>query len=102
MSTNRKSLIALIALAAFGAAQAQEATPYVKDNFTSTKTRADVIAEVQSARRDGTLMAGNEGPATWALSARSMLERASVLKEAIAAARQDTQQQIAQRQLLGM
>lgn len=59
---NTKQLTAAIVLfAAAGAALAE--APYPPEtNFVSTKTRADVIAELQQARAQGLIAVGNEYP----------------------------------------
>jgi hypothetical protein len=57
----------LVRVAAIGAALFSMHTAFASDisrddfnRFVSTKTRAEVIAEVIQARADGTLMTGNE------------------------------------------
>jgi len=59
---NTKQLTAAVILfAAAGAAMAE--APYPPEtSFVSTKTRADVIAELQQARAQGLIAVGNEYP----------------------------------------
>jgi hypothetical protein len=60
---NAKKLIVALSLLAAGSAFADDVNyPYVKfDDFQSTKTRAEVMAELQQARADGSyVVGGNE------------------------------------------
>jgi hypothetical protein len=60
---NAKKLIVALSLLAAGSAFADDMNyPYVKfDDFQSTKTRAEVMAELQQARADGSyVVGGNE------------------------------------------
>jgi predicted RNase H-like HicB family nuclease len=56
---NAKNLIAAVAVFAAGTSFAGEATPWPElENFKSTKTRAEVIAELKQAQANGTYVAG--------------------------------------------
>lgn len=57
---NAKKLIVALSLLAAGSAFAEDMNyPYVKfDDFQSTKTRAEVIVELQQARTDGSYVVG--------------------------------------------
>lgn len=63
MNTKTVVATAIALAAAFGAgiASAQEATSDAWMNAASTKTRAEVMAELQQARRDGTIRAWSAG-----------------------------------------
>jgi hypothetical protein len=83
--TNVRILVATLALAAAGMAQAQEATiepPAAQPSIA--KSRADIIAETIAARAQRRLMAGNEGPGMDP-SAHGGKTREEVRREAIAA-----------------
>jgi hypothetical protein len=88
---NAKTLIAtalLVSFAGVGSAFAQEATQdFPPSSILSTKSRAEVLAELLQARRDGTLETRNYAEASAAPVAASMLTRAQVVAEAREAAR---------------
>ena len=77
---NTKQLIAgLVVLAAAGSAFAE--MPYPADeHFVSTKTRAEVQAELGDARAQGSMNQGNTAYPTL-VSQKSTLTRAQVAKE---------------------
>jgi hypothetical protein len=77
---NTKQLIAgLVVLAAAGSAFAE--TPYPADeHFVSTKTRAEVQAELGDARAQG-LMSRGDAPSPILVSQKSTLTRAQVAQE---------------------
>lgn len=85
---NRKSLLSLatlsIALIGSGAAFAQEATPDTWAQAAGNKSRVQVNAELQQARADGSIRAGERG---YIEPARSVASRAAVHAEAVAALR---------------
>ena len=88
MKFSRIAIPTLSALFAAGAALAQEGTQEFQNQTLSSKTRAEVIAELQQARRAGTLDPAGDSygnfPATAIASTRS---RADVLAELNAAQR---------------
>lgn len=84
---NTRSLLAIVTFAiagASGTAFAQEATSDAWMNAASTKTRADVLAELKQARADGSIKAGGAGYLNPIVSQKS---RADVRAEVLAAAR---------------
>jgi hypothetical protein len=85
---NRKSLLSLatlsIALIGSGAAFAQEATPDTWTQVAGNKSRVEVNAELQQARANGSILAGERG---YIEPARSVASRAPVNAEAVAALR---------------
>ena len=97
-----RHLIALSTVAIAFGAQAQEATRFAQDLPLSTKTRAEVLAEVQAARRSGLLMAGNEGPDAIRTPVHSVLSREEVREAAIAASQRTPAQRWAERLIIGM
>jgi hypothetical protein len=87
MKMNIKNLVAAVALvAAAGSVFAQE---YVvpDEGFVSTRTRAEVIAEIKQARADGTLEF-NEGNYPVAQAAESVKTREQVRAELVEYRRQ--------------
>jgi predicted RNase H-like HicB family nuclease len=69
----------LVLLSVAGAALAEQ--PYPDDvKFVSTKTRAEVIAELQQARANGEIITGNAYPGAGA-PFRSTLTRAQVIAQ---------------------
>lgn len=85
---NRKSLLSLatvaVALIGSGAAFAQEATSDAWMQAAATKSRAQVYAELQQARKDGTIRAWSAGYNNPVLTSAP---RAAVQAEALAARR---------------
>lgn len=85
---NRKSLLSLatlsIALIGSGAAFAQEATSDAWMQAATNKSRVQVHAELQQARSDGSIRAGERD---YIEPARSVASRATVHAEAVAALR---------------
>lgn len=84
---NARTLIALATFAvaaSAGNAFAQEATPDGWSDVVSTKTRAQVMAELKQARADGSIKAGGAGYLNPIVSQKS---RADVRGEVLAAAR---------------
>lgn len=85
---NVKQLIAAVTvLAAAGSVFAADVTPFAEqENFVSTKTRAEVVAELVQARANGELVAGDTyaGNTSVTTSTRS---RDEVRAEAIKAAK---------------
>lgn len=85
MNTRNILALATFALAAAsGSAFAQEATSDAWMNASSTKTRADVVAELKQARADGSIKAVSAGYLNPIVSQKS---RADVRAEVLAAAR---------------
>lgn len=82
---NTKQMIAAAAMfAATGAVFAQQ-TEYVDPaaNFVSTKSRADVLAELKQAQQDGTYVAGGaEYPAQPTLFAKTNRTRGEAVESA--------------------
>lgn len=77
---NTKQITAAIVLfAAAGAAMAESPFP-PETKFVSTKTRAEVTAELQQAQAQGVLTNGNNYPIV--IQARSHLSRAEVASQA--------------------
>ena len=84
---NTRNILALATFAiaaASGSAFAQEATSDAWMNAASTKTRADVMAELKQARADGSIKAVSAGYLNPIVSQKS---RADVRAEVLAAAR---------------
>jgi hypothetical protein len=84
---NARTLIALATFAiaaSAGTAFAQEATPDSWGEVASTKSRAQVLAELKQARADGSIKAGGAGYLNPIVSQKS---RDTVRAEAVAAAR---------------
>ena len=84
---NTRQLLALSTIAfaaASGSAFAQEATSDAWMNVVSTKTRAEVSAELGAARADGSIKAVSAGYITPIVSQKT---RAQVHQEVLAAAR---------------
>jgi hypothetical protein len=84
---NTRTLIALATFAvaaSAGTAFAQEATPDNWNDVVSTKTRAQVLAELKQARADGSIKAGSAGYLNPIVSQKS---RDEVRGEVLAAAR---------------
>jgi hypothetical protein len=85
---NRKSLLSLstlaIALIGSGAAFAQEATSDTWTQAAGNKSRVQVNAELQQARSNGSILAGERA---YIEPARSVASRATVQAEAVAALR---------------
>jgi Domain of unknown function (DUF4148) len=72
----------LVALLGAGSAFAAEGTQdFQPSSIQSTKSRADVKAELAAAQRDGTLETRNYGEASAAPKAASTLSRAQVVAE---------------------
>ena len=85
MNTRTLISLATFALAASaGSAFAQEATSDAWMNAVSTKTRAQVMAELKQARADGSIKAVSAGYVPTLVSQKS---RAEVHREVLAAAR---------------
>lgn len=84
-----KSLVLASVLALVGtAALAQEATPWPEfDNLVSTKTRAEVKAELAQARAEGFAFTGGEATLFREVPVAGTRERAAVRAEARAAAK---------------
>ncbi|MDO9093578.1 MAG: DUF4148 domain-containing protein [Rubrivivax sp.] len=74
-----------LTLAASGAALAQEATYEYPQQVTSQTSRANVMAEVQQARANGTLQINHEVANTRSTPAVSTLTRAEVKAQTLAA-----------------
>ncbi|MBL8329516.1 MAG: hypothetical protein JNJ71_11725 [Rubrivivax sp.] len=96
-----RPLIALATLAAALGAQAQEATPMPQEAAVSGLSRQEVLAQTTTARLRGQLVAGNEGPATWA-PAHGARSRDAVRHEAVAHNQRSSAQRNAERQIVGM
>ena len=83
---NAKQLIATVAV--FAATTPVFASEYVDfSKFVSTKTRAEVVAELKQAQADGTLAAARSEYVVSTPVAGTPRSRADVRAEAIAAAR---------------
>lgn len=88
MNTHRSIVPALAALLFAGSAFAQEGTQDFQNLPQSSRTRAEVIAELQQARRDGTLERRGEAYGGFSGNAfASTRTRAEVLAEYDAARR---------------
>jgi hypothetical protein len=79
------TLIALASVAATGAAFAGNDNNYPQINTTSTKSRAEVQAELVQARKDGTLQIGNDSSYPVLPQIASNKTRADVIAEYVAA-----------------
>lgn len=91
MNTRNILAIATFALAAGGSAFAQEATSDAWMDAASTKSRADVMAELKQARADGSIRAVSAGYLNPIVSQKS---RADVRAEVLAAARSGELQRV--------
>ena len=78
---NTKQLIAGLLVSAVAAGSAFAETPYPEDHFVSTKTRAEVQAELAEARAQGLV---NQGDAAYPIlaSQKSNVTRAPVEQHA--------------------
>jgi hypothetical protein len=88
MSTSKfaaSALIALASVAATSAAFAESDNNYPEIASVSTKTRAEVQAELVQARKDGTLLVGNDNNYPVIVEAASSKTRDQVLAEYVAA-----------------
>lgn len=88
MSTSKFAISALIAVAsvaATGAAFAGNDKNYPQINSVSTKTRAEVQAELVQARKAGTLQIGNDNSYPVIAAAPSNKTREEVVAEYVAA-----------------
>jgi hypothetical protein len=90
MSTSKFAVSALIALASVAATSAAFAESSADRNYpeitvNSVKTRADVQAELAQARKDGTLLIGNDNNYPVIASAPSTKTREQVVAEYVAA-----------------
>jgi len=88
MTRNNRTLLATLAIAAFGAfgstAYAQEATSDAWMQQASTETRAQVVAELQQARANGEMRAYQPGYIEPAHSVETRAQVKADLREAIA------------------
>jgi hypothetical protein len=94
LTMNTRNILALAAIAfaaASGSAFAQEATADGWMNATSTKTRADVMAELKQARADGSIRAVSAGYLNPIVGQKT---RAEVRAEVLAAARSGELQRV--------
>ena len=89
---NLKPLIALSALAFAGSAALAQEITYVKDDFVSMKTRAEVRQELLKARAEGTLPVYGEGEQLMAVPRSSMVSRDQIRAELRSSARTATLQ----------
>jgi hypothetical protein len=96
-----RTTLALVALAAAGFAQAQEATPLPMQPSMSTLDRAAVLAETRDALWANRIVWGNEGPEAFGRS-MSQRTRAAVLAEAAAANRLSSADLLQSRLVNGM
>ena len=88
MSTSKfaaSALIALASVAATSAAFAESDNNYPQIASVSTKTRAEVQAELAQARKDGTLQIGNDNSYPVIAEATSSKTREQVMAEYVAA-----------------
>jgi hypothetical protein len=90
MSASKFAVSALIALASVAATSAAFAESSADRNYpetasVSTKTRADVQAELAQARKDGTLLIGNDNNYPVIAEAASTKTREQVMAEYVAA-----------------
>jgi len=79
------ALIALASVAATSAAFAESDNNYPQIASVSTKTRAEVQAEVAQASKDGTLQIGNDNSYPVLLQVASHKTRTDVIAEYVAA-----------------
>lgn len=79
---NTNNLIATFALLVAGTTAFAQSTDYIRpdQDFVSTKTRAEVLAELQQAKADGSFVAGGEA---YVDPARMLAKRARTQGEAI-------------------
>ena len=75
------ALVASATLLSFGA-QAQEATPFPESNAASTKSRAEVMAELRRAQANGEMKVYEEGYFPQARSTRTRAEVVAELRRA--------------------
>jgi Domain of unknown function (DUF4148) len=82
----KKSLVAIAAFAAVASAFAGDVNPFGNsDNFVSTKTRAEVVAELRQAQADHTYVASGrefDAPSIKSVSARTRADVVAELRQA--------------------
>ena len=82
---NTKQLLAALAILSASTSVLAQTSEYVTPNekFVSTKTRAEVIAELKQAQADGTyIVAGEEYPNQFPALAKKMRDRGESIESA--------------------